>query len=483
MSSNSNLHVNRITSQTVASNFFQGTNAEFDYLYANNIQTSQDIDINGNLVVNGLVTLTNTTDVAGCTGTQGALVVAGGVAINKGLYVGGTGCFGNDVDVHGDAYFNNDVEVSGFLDVLDTTDVIGYAGTTGALVVAGGAVINKGLRVGATGYFNNIGVTGTINNLYFTKQGNNSINISNKQFVYGVNNANNIVLGVNDPASSINSTSSDNIGIGNQTFTSLNGYRNIAIGTQALYDCDAGSDNVAIGYKALYSVGIDSGIGENNVAVGSNALELNANCSNNVAIGYNAGYTSSGHIESTYVGSSSGPLTGYTGNICIGYNAGSGIENNSNIIIGNNSGTTSCEGTNNICIGHNVDPSSLTVSNEMTLGNTGLTMARTYAVIQTLNTTNLAGNTGTTGALIVNGGGAINKNLYVGGTAYFNNNVNVTGNLGVTATGSNYLFLNGLYIGYTGGYVYMSNNPVFTTPSSGIKTELTGGNTGVWVGI
>ena len=52
-----------------------------------------------------------------------------------------------------------------------------------------------------------------------------------------------------------------------------------------------------------------------------------------------------------------------------------------------------------------------------------------YVDIYNSTNTDLAG---TTGALIVVGGVAIGKNLFVGGTSWFNNNVNIFGDLGVT---------------------------------------------------
>ena len=118
--------------------------------FTGSIDANGDVDIDGHtelddVQVSGIATITNTTQSSNK--DNGALVVEGGVGIEKNLFVGGgaeiTGIttLTNTVDI------NDSVEIAGITTVQNTTD--SDSKDTGALVVDGGVGIEKNLNVGA----------------------------------------------------------------------------------------------------------------------------------------------------------------------------------------------------------------------------------------------------------------------------------------------------------------------------------------------
>ena len=118
--------------------------------FTGSIDANGDVDIDGHtelddVQVSGIATITNTTQSSNK--DNGALVVEGGVGIEKNLFVGGgaeiTGIttLTNTVDI------NDSVEIAGITTVQNTTD--SDSKDTGALVVEGGVGIEKNLNVGA----------------------------------------------------------------------------------------------------------------------------------------------------------------------------------------------------------------------------------------------------------------------------------------------------------------------------------------------
>jgi len=83
---------------------------------------------------------------------------------------------------------------------------------------------------------------------------------------------------------------SDNVAIGysallsNQPTSATTGYRNSAIGSEALYSNTTGYKNTAVGYHALYN----NTTGNTNTAVGNGAFTLGSSWSNSAAFGFNA---------------------------------------------------------------------------------------------------------------------------------------------------------------------------------------------------
>ena len=118
--------------------------------FTGSIDANGDVDIDGHtelddVQVSGIATITNTTQASNK--DNGALVVEGGAGIEKNLFVGGgaeiTGIttLTNTVDI------NDSVEIAGITTVQNTTD--SDSKDTGALVVEGGVGIEKNLNVGA----------------------------------------------------------------------------------------------------------------------------------------------------------------------------------------------------------------------------------------------------------------------------------------------------------------------------------------------
>lgn len=436
MSSNLDLRTNRITTQTISSNFFQGSNADIANITCDYETVNKNLIVFGNETVNGQVIFTNTTD-GGCTGSAYAVSIAGGVKVAGSLGVSGPiNC----------AYMRFNPTVGNY-----------YIGNTGLGIVGGTGNIGFGTNVlaGSTGS-NNVAIgfnalTGTTGST-----GNNNIAIGTSA-LNGNTGSDNIAIGFRALASG-NGSDTPNIAIGSYALENINassGRANIAIGHQALNGNQAGENNIAIGYQSLLNAddGENVGVGNytlvsangyNNTALGMDAGANITDANDNTFVGNQSGYYLQNGNQNTFVGSVAG-VSGTTGNnnVGIGYYAGNKFTGDNNTFIGTFAGGTGSgsTGTNVTCIGYNALPSSTSVSNEMTLGNTGLNLVRTYGVIQTLNTTDIAGCTGTTGALIVTGGAAINGGLYVGRTGCFNNglgvtggDVNINGNLGVTGT-------------------------------------------------
>jgi len=104
-----------------------------------NVNIGGNTEIDGTLGVDGVTTLKNTTQ--STTKDDGALVVEGGAGIEKNLNVGGNTSLGGALDV------------GGVLTVTNTTESTNK--DNGALVVEGGAGIEKNINVGG-----NSGVTG-----------------------------------------------------------------------------------------------------------------------------------------------------------------------------------------------------------------------------------------------------------------------------------------------------------------------------------
>ena len=153
------------------------------------------LDVNGGSFLRGITTNTNTTN-ASSTST-GALQVAGGVGIGGNFYAGGNGVFSGDVAVNGGDLtasgtsfnlLNTNVRTLNFAGIATTISIGASTGTTtvngqliansstnatstttGALVVTGGAGIQKDLHVGGViyGTFNGTvsGVATTATNL------------------------------------------------------------------------------------------------------------------------------------------------------------------------------------------------------------------------------------------------------------------------------------------------------------------------------
>jgi len=323
-----NIRVNRVNAQTIASNFFQGTNADITNINCDNLAVSNfefnDATFNGNVKINSTTQSTST--------STGALVVVGGVGIGKNLNVGGN------------------VGVSGYTNIYDTTEA-NCSGTTGALTVAGGVSIGKKLHVGGTGCFDSdvyigghLGVTGT-GEVYGNFRAWKYLSIGNSvgpgtsqlhlNYDTGYETGKNFQLVAADDTITIQHYLADTM-TGETNFMSMS----------------TKNSNTSLGYQALQ--------------------QQPNNDYNNTAIGYMAGTTGNTGEYNVFVGSHAGTtgLVGTTGTICIGYQSGNYDTGNYNTFIGYQAGytgTTYYGGTGLICIGANAYPSGSSASNECTI--------------------------------------------------------------------------------------------------------------------
>jgi hypothetical protein len=156
------------------------------------------------------------------------------------------------------------------------------------------------------------------------------------------------------------------------------GFRNTALGANSLAANTSGRYNTAIGNDALpanttsnYStaVGYQAGLVNTQaalVAIGARSLAANTTGDSNTACGYAALLTNITGNYNTGIGREALTLSTGTDNTALGYLAGSSI-------------TT---GSNNIVIGSSAAASSATVSNEVTLGNTSIVSTRLRGIVE-----------------------------------------------------------------------------------------------------
>jgi trimeric autotransporter adhesin len=230
--------------------------------------------------------------------------------------------------------------------------------------------------------------TGT-NNAAFGQSSLGSNTIGGSNFAIGYNalganrtSSNNVAIGANSLSNQnfLNggvAFDTDNIGIGisalfqNNPTSTLNGIKNLAIGTFALTNNNIGSDNIAFGYNSLLS----NESASKNIAIGTQAL-FTQNFTNagavydadNVAIGYQSLYNTNGTTNANG-----------TGNIGIGkYTLSNNATGNSNIALGNfalgavGTGTGTMSGNSNLAIGGSALKSLSTGSSNVAFGGSSL---------------------------------------------------------------------------------------------------------------
>jgi len=143
-----------------------------------------------------------------------------------------------------------------------------------------------------------------------------------------------------------------NIALGaNALVANTTGSYNLTFGYESLYSNTSGDENVAIGYKALNA----NTIGVGNVAIATSAARYNISGTGNVAIGLSCLSANQTGIRNTVIGYNAGK--GQAGNshnynTFIGYAAGLVITTgNRNVYIGNKAGFDATSGGNNVFIG------------------------------------------------------------------------------------------------------------------------------------
>ena len=304
--------------------------------------------------------------------------------------------------------------LTGALDVIAGTGIIvtpsGSSITIEASGGGGGATDINGLTDGATDSFSTIalsdvninGFSNTVkigyNNLMNAISSANDVSIGYSAMSNWAGGSENVAIGSyameGDPSFPPSSTHSIAIGNGAMRYVSdvfgplndsiaigwnslrgssstlqMAGNRNIAIGSQALYEAGGALDNVAIGHNTMLGFGGQPIEGYNNVAIGPNTMTQPVFANDNIAIGAFA------------MGSFSGQDFDGIGNIAIGTNAASGVygsgESN-NTFIGYYSGNTANNGGlyNVSCFGAYSEPSTNSAQNEITLGDSSITTLR-----------------------------------------------------------------------------------------------------------
>ncbi len=184
----------------------------------------------------------------------------------------------------------------------------------------------------------------------------------------------------------------DNIAIGSRALfntnptSSVNGYRNIALGAEAMYFNTIGSNNISIGYRSLYNATNTNF----NVSVGNYSQYSNVTQSNNTSFGNYSLYSLTNGQYNTALGHNSGyDLNNGNYNILVGYNSGKslisgsnniriGIQNcvlpggtnssNNNVIIGNYAKCYQESGDNNVIVGEQADYQNVTGANNVIIG-------------------------------------------------------------------------------------------------------------------
>ena len=209
----------------------------------------------------------------------------------------------------------------------------------------GDATLGDNVFVGYQSFYNsngryNIGIgfqSGYYNHTTIGGEGTNNVYIGNE---------------AGKGADAIKNTGYRNMAIGFQAmFTNQSGFNNVAFGGATLKYNTTGFGNVAIGDTAM----VRNISGSKNVAIGNGAL-YNSTGSQNLVVGADAGSNqTSGHYN-TLVGSETGKynITGDK-NTCIGYKAGMGSVGNSNsnnTFIGTVSGGSVTTGHNNVFVGY-----------------------------------------------------------------------------------------------------------------------------------
>lgn len=199
----------------------------------------------------------------------------------------------------------------------------------------------------------------------FNYGNNGTVTVDGRNLFLGYN-AGNLTMG---STATVNTNSSDNIGIGYNTginittgyanvfvgnyagFNNNTGYLNTFVGHQAGYNDGAGRSNTFIGQRAGYS----TTSGNENTFVGRGAGQANTTAQMNTFIGESAGSATNTGGSNTFVGQRSGSsnLTGYD-NTYVGMFAGYyGTTSYSNTLIGQGSGYNITTGSQNAFLGKN----------------------------------------------------------------------------------------------------------------------------------
>jgi Chaperone of endosialidase len=405
----------------------------------NNFTPNQaKVDLNGNMYVNGFLTVTN----------------AIGIGYNAG---GSSGMLRFNTAGYYEGYAND-----------QWNPFVTSSGTNGNILQKGNA-------------FATAMEIGTIDNNPLIFKVNNTIfmSVSNKGGLYLSDPSNSINIGLGAGENTTTASSRTNVNIGfmaGQAGINANG--NVAVGAFSLLKNVNGQENVALGVNALYNNTFN-----NNVAIGKDALYSNAGAGNNTAIGFQAGYFNVSGTGLTFLGSAAGYSNTGSNNTFLGSDAGSAnIAASNNTFIGYFAGNAHNSGSANVFIGNSAGGIASSATNQVAIG---------YTAGES--------NTGTGNISIGYGAGKLttgNSNIIIGLNAGNNpssgsSNVFIGEQAGEYATGSQNVFVGkdiadfspgttggaqNVIMGFRAGYKNTANNNVYLGYQAGFQNVAGGGN-------
>jgi predicted acyltransferase (DUF342 family) len=258
----------------------------------------------------------------------------------------------------------------------------------------------------------------------------------------------------------INNTSgSNNYAFGNSCLTqNTTGGRNYAFGSQCLTNNTTGINNCAFGNGSLSN----NNIGYNNIGIGTYAIQYGSTGNNNIGIGNSALSNAGNSINNIAIGLSAGIyITSGINNTFLGSNTNSSIQSKNSTALGYGANITQ---SNQIVLGTNAEttyiPGGLIVQGTAQFNNNIGITGNLYINNNLLfgGTSIFQNSVGITGNLF------LNNNLLVGGTSQFQNSVGITGNLflnNILTVGGTAIFSK--YVGFSNnvgitGNITVNNN-------------------------
>lgn len=318
---------------------------------------STDIVLDGIATLNGTTTFTGQVNIAptqASTGTNVLTVDGSGRIYKTGSYsAGGSG---------GSVSITADNASTDFVDIQVSPSPITGTGTISAeLSATGGGGANSAKQF--LGYDNTWKIPNPFPYTGVISSSGDIINTGKIQTQVTSTSVGSIAIGNNNTLAAANSSTFYNIAIGDDAAQNLtNASGNTAIGQQALYKNQVGSNNVAIGNSAY-----QEGLGTLNVSLGNSSMKFAYDVDRNVAIGNNSLYFLS---SSAATGTSDGNIgigdgvafwhSNFISNVAIGKDAAKGntlsSKNNSRIeesvFVGEDAGAGIRTGSGHVFMGY-----------------------------------------------------------------------------------------------------------------------------------
>jgi hypothetical protein len=291
--------------------------------------------INGNLRVNGTLTVTGAGSIQTLTVGLGAGAVATNTAVGVSALAANTSGSNNTAVGYQAAYTGTTAtQVVAIGSGALYANTVNYGTAVGFQALTANTTGAANAAFGATALAAN--TTGAGNSAF----GSFGFGLSDSPLQANTTGSYNSAFGLGALAK--NTTASSNTAVGYQAGYSTTTVAGItAIGTEALYSNTTGY-NAAVGYRALYAnttgtdnvaIGGSTGAasaalrfnttGNYNVAIGVGSLTSNTTASSNTAVGYQAGYSNQTGATNTFVGQTAGYSTTSGGNTFVGATSGS----------------------------------------------------------------------------------------------------------------------------------------------------------------